>query len=122
MPRLSHLLAASNAVLLGALIWTSAHSQPQPPVAEILRARLIELVDESGRTRAQLHLGVDGGGNLRLYGGNGEVRVKLGATAEGGGLILMDTRTEPAVLLAADARGPALTLTAPGGRESRTAP
>jgi len=122
MLRLSYVLAISNAFLLAGLIWTGAQSQPQAPVAGVLRARLIELVDANGRTRAQLHLGEDGGGNLRLYGGNGEVRVKLGGTTAGGGLILMDARTEPVVLLAADERGPALTLTDENGRANRTAP
>ena len=122
MLRLWHALAASNAVLLAGLIWTSAQSQPAPAAADVLRARLIELVDEDGRTRAQLHLGADGGGNLRLYGGNGEVRVKLGGTTEGGGLILMDARTEPSVLLAADQRGPVLDLTNANGQQRRVTP
>jgi hypothetical protein len=124
MLRLWHVLAASNAVLLAGLIWTTAHSQPAAlPATDVLRARLIELVDENGRPRAQLHLGVDGGGQLRLIGGNGEVRVKLGTSMpDGSGLILMDRRTEPVVVLAADERGPALILADANGKVRRVEP
>jgi hypothetical protein len=49
---------------------------------------------------------------------NGEVRVKIGATLEGGGLMFADKRTEPAVQLRAGGKsGPNLTLTSPDKKE-----
>ncbi len=78
-----------------------AKAQAPAQVQEVLRAKLIELVSASGQVVAQLHVGEDGGGNLRLSNGSGSVRVKLGATPDGAGLILMDSHTEPAVLLSA---------------------
>ena len=56
----------------------------------------------------------EGGGNLRLRSGDGMVRVKLGATADGSGLILFDTDAEPAVHLAVNKTGASATLAEQG--------
>ncbi|MDH4289721.1 MAG: hypothetical protein OEW27_08280 [Aquincola sp.] len=89
---LAHLLAATPAV-------PSAVAQTAAPVHEVLRARRIDLVAAGGQVVAQLYTAEDGAGNLRLRNGSGEVRVKLGATADGAGLILMNQSTEPAAWL-----------------------
>jgi hypothetical protein len=83
----------------------------------VLRAQAIELVNKQGRVVAQLHLGDDGGGNLRLRAGDGTVRVKMGATADGGGLLLLDKEVEPAVRLGADKSGTRLVLAEKGKQE-----
>lgn len=96
----------------------------QPVVAEslqvpkVIRAESIELVDQRGQVRAQLFLGEDGGGNLRLRSGDGTVRVKLAGTADGSGLILFAKEAEPAVWMAADKSGTSVTL-AEKGKEKR---
>ncbi len=75
-------------------------------------------MDAQGNVRGQLFLGPDGGGNIRLRAPNGEVRVKIGATVEGGGLMFADKNTEPAVQLRASGKaGPNLTLTGPEKKE-----
>lgn len=112
-----HVLLALNVVLLIVLADTTTRSQPQPPVADVLRARLIELVNEQGQMRAQLHIAEDGGGELRLRNGRGEIRVKFGATTDGAVLLMLDQATEPGVRLATDRSGPNLKLTAPGKPE-----
>lgn len=123
-PRTTQVLLAVNAILLALHLFylagggAPAVAQAPAPVPEVLRARLIELVSAQGRVVAQLHAGEDGGGNLRLRDGSGTVRVKLGATPDGAGLILMDGRTEPAIHLASSRSGTRLTL-AQQGRESR---
>lgn len=88
------------------------------PVSEVLRARSIELVNQEGKVVAQLHVGDDGGGNIRLRSGNGMVRAKFGATAEGSGLLLFDTEAEPSVCLRAGKAGTSVTL-AEKGKEQR---
>lgn len=108
-------LLALVAVLLSADLLVrlapDAHAQAGvPPVHDVLRARLIELVSPQGQVVGQLHTAEDGGANLRLRSGQGEVRVKLGATAEGAGLVLLDRHTEPALQLHAAPAGPAITL------------
>ena len=113
------LLAAIAALLAVHLIRPSAlvtSAQAQGPVAaqEVVRAKLIELVSPGGQVVAQLHAGEDGGGQLRLRSGNGVVRVKLGATEGGSGLILMDRDAEPAVWLAVTPEGSSVTLAEKG--------
>lgn len=105
------LLTVVNLVLLGSLLVGAAPGGAADSPASVVRAQAIELVDAQGQVRAQLYLGVDGGGNLRLRAPNGEVRVKIGATDEGGGLMFADARTEPAVQLHAGGKsGTKLTL------------
>jgi hypothetical protein len=113
------LLAIVAALLLANLVkpafTSSLAREPQTEkVPAVLRAQLFELVDKHGQVRAQLHLGEDGGGNLRLRETSGEVRVKLGATAGGSALLLFDNATEPAILAAADKNGTSLKLAEKG--------
>lgn len=97
--------------------------QGEKVTATAVRAQAVELVDSRGDVRAQLYLGADGGGNLRLRAANGEVRVKIGATEEGGGLMFADGRTEPAVQLGANGPSdPHLTLTAAENRRTVLSP
>src|SRR5688572_25132159 len=123
--RTTHVLLSVIAVLLALHLLhllgfvLPAKAQAPAQVQEVLRARLIELVSANGQVVAQLHPGEDGGGNLRLRNGTGTVRVKLGATPDGSGLILMDNRTEPAVRLSASTDGTSLML-AQQGKETRT--
>lgn len=117
-------LAAMNVALMASLLVSTASSREPvaPPVADVIRTRAIEIVDDSGEIRAQLLLGQDGGGLLRLRGGNGEVRVKLEGTIDGGGLLLLNKKTEPGVQLAADEKGASLTLTDAQKRQRKVAP
>jgi hypothetical protein len=92
--------------------WSVAVSDQQPRPEKVVRAEVIELVDKKGQARAQLFLGEDGSGNLRLRDAKGQVRVKLGTSIEGAtGLLLFDDRVEPTVRLATDKKGTSVTLT-----------
>lgn len=106
------LLITGNVILALALIWTSAQSQPPAPVQDVIRARLIELVNDNGDVVGQLYLGEGGSGQIRLRNADGEVRVKLGVSNDGAGagLIMMDEETEPAVVLRASTEGASLLL------------
>jgi hypothetical protein len=84
----------------------------------VLRAQSFEMVNGRGQVIAQLHPGEDGGGNLRLRTGDGTIRVKLGAGADGSSLLLMDSQPEPAVWLASGKSGTSITL-AEKGKEKR---
>ncbi|MGE3313483.1 MAG: hypothetical protein AB7O26_00115 [Planctomycetaceae bacterium] len=109
--KIFYILTALNIVLvLGH--WSVAVSDQQPRPEKIVRAEVIELVDKQGQARAQLFLGEDGSGNIRLRDGNGQVRVKIGSSIDGGtGLLLFDDRVEPTVRLATDKKGTSVTLT-----------
>jgi hypothetical protein len=120
MRLLMRVLLASNAILLAALVWTQ--TRPQPPVPDVLRARSIELVDQRGEMRAQLHVAENGGGELRLRNSKGEIRAKLGATDDGSILLLLDAASEPRVRLAAGKDDASLRLVDPTKGERVIAP
>jgi hypothetical protein len=118
--RTTQWLLAVVAVLLAAhllrpaLLVPRADAREAEHVVSVLCAQEIQLVDKQGKTVAQLHVGKDGGGNLRLRSGDGMVRVKLGATDDGSGLLLFDREAEPAVRLASDKSGTSATLAEKG--------
>ncbi len=87
-------------------------------IAAVLRAQLIELVDIKGQTRAQLKVEPDGETVFRMRDARGTIRVKLGASEHGSGLLLLDDNAEPAVHLLAKRMGTTLTL-AEKGKDKR---
>ena len=119
--RMAIALAGINLILLLCLVL-----RERPVTAEtvpsILRAQAIELVDDRGRARASLEVEDDGQTVLRLRDANGTIRVKLGASEDGSGLVLLDDATEPGIHLLAKATGPSLTLKAKNGTERRITP
>jgi hypothetical protein len=110
------LLCASLLLLLGALLL--GRSAVAQGVAPVLRARAIELVDGGGRVRAQLDVEASGEVVLRLRDANGTIRVKIGASEEGSGLVLLDEATEPGIHMLAKRAG--TTLTVAKGRQQHT--
>lgn len=116
-----NLLAATVVVVGLATAGANAASTP----ATTLRAHRLELVDDVGRVRGQIH--VEDGGEVvfRLRDEAGQIRVKLGDSRRGSGLVLLDDRTEPGVQLLAGVSGitnqrdTRLTLSGAAG-ESRT--
>lgn len=121
--RTTQILLAIIAVLLAAHFvrparFSSSASPQGEKIPAVLRAQSIELVDKQGQARAQLFLGEDGSGNLRLRDGSGTVRVKLGATPTGAGLILFDQDVEPAIWASTEKSSTSLKL-AEKGKEQR---
>jgi hypothetical protein len=114
MNRLAVALTAVNLVLLIVLL-VQSRSIANQTVPEVLRVRSFELVDEAGRVRAQLNVEPSGEVVFRLRGEDESIRVKLGASAEGSGLVLIDDRTEPGVQILAQQDGTSLTLTDQSG-------
>lgn len=103
-------------VLLGLIALILVASQLRPAAAradgkcdagttDVVRTRLIELVDDQGKARATLKVEPQGEAILRLFDSRGTIRVKLGASADGSGLVLLNEATEPAIqLLAQDTK------------------
>jgi hypothetical protein len=85
----------------------AAHAKEIQPV---LRAQAIELVDGSGRVRAQLNVTPRGEVLFRLRDAKGAIRVKLGASEAGSGLLLANERTEPGVHMLAGRAQTSVTL------------
>lgn len=115
----NHLLALIAVLLLAHLLnalnfLPTSTTNATTVVAEVVRAKLVELVDAKGQVVAQLHTSEDGGGQLRLRSGGGSVRVKLGSTSDGSGLILMDSESEPAIWHSVSRVGTSVTLAQKG--------
>ena len=118
--RTTQLLLATTVIVLLAHLFRGTSPIPALHANEtvgeqaVVRAQAFELLDKNGKVVAQMHVGEDGGGNIRLRSGDGMVRVKLGASADGSGLILFDREASPAVHLAANRLGTSATLAEKG--------
>lgn len=88
----------------------------------ILRGRALELVDERGRVRSRLNVESSGEIVLRLLDQEGTIRVKLGAGADGSGLVLLNDDTELGIQLLADERGSTVKLRNKDGQERVVTP
>lgn len=84
-------------------------AQARPGVVE---ASGFDLVNDDGIVVAQLYVGEGGTGQIRLRDESGEVRVKMGASSDGAGLILFNAQGEPVpgVAAATDEQGAKITL------------
>ena len=89
--------------VVGSLVHERAAEAQTRPV--VLRAHAIELVDARGEVRAQLNVEPDGEVVFRLRDAKGTIRVKLGASERGSGLLLANEETEPGVHILANRTG-----------------
>lgn len=83
----------------------------------ILRAETIELVDGAGEVRAQLKVEPNGEAVFRMRDASGTIRIKIGASEDGSGLLLLSDSTEPGVQMLAKNTGSSLTLTDKQGKQ-----
>jgi hypothetical protein len=102
-------MALLNAALLGALAAERGGAEAPEP-APRLRASALELVDANGQSRARLAVEEGGEVVLRLLDEKGEIRVKLGASANGSGLLLANDTAQPGVQLLAGRDGTGIRL------------
>ena len=110
MNRLAVVLTVINFVLLIFLLAQSRLIATQT-VPQVLRVRAFQLVDENGEIRAQLNVDETNGEVIfRLLDAKGTIRVKMGASEEGSGLLLLNNLTEPGVHILANQDGTTLTL------------
>lgn len=102
------LTGTAIALVLGGFLYErSASAQP---AASVVRAQAIELVDARGRVRAQLNVESSGEVVFRLRDSTGTIRVKLGASEDGSGLLLANEATEPGVHILANRRATSVTV------------
>ncbi len=114
MNRLAAALTVINLALLIVVLMQSRAIATQT-IPQVLRVRAFELVDDNGEVRAQLNVESNGEVVFRLRDAKGTIRVKMGASEEGSGLLLINNLTEPGVQILADQNGSSLTLTEEGG-------
>ena len=115
-------LAAINLALLVFLL-----SRAGPAVAQgsgpVLRGSALELSDAQGQIRTRINVEEPGGEVvLRLLDQTGTIRVKLGASTDGSGLVLLNDATEPGVQLLAKSSGSSIKLREKGSQEEVITP
>jgi hypothetical protein len=125
--RLAVTLTIVNLLLAAVMLTRGEALRAQDP-APVLRGRALELVDGAGRIRGQFTVESDGEAVFRLRDESGTIRVKLGASSAGSGLLLIDETTEPGVQILAR-RSPMagqqttrINLTGAGGRQRQVVP
>ena len=125
--RCALVLLVLNLVFL-ALFLTQRQAAAGQAVEPVLRVRTLELVDGHGRVRSRLNVESDGEVIFRLFDQTGTIRVKLGASESGSGLLLADETTAPGVQILAR-RAPSegrkttsITVTGADGRQRVIAP
>lgn len=116
-------VTVTNLVLLAGIVGRGFRVEAQG-VPAVLRAQRVELVDARGQVRASLEVAGDSEAVLRLRDSSGAIRVKIGGSTEGSGLVLYDDSTEPGVQVVARTRTTAtrptttsVRLFGPDGRE-----
>jgi hypothetical protein len=100
-------LTAINLALLLLLLTQLASTNAQTD-ASVLRGRALELVDEQGKVRSRINVEASDEVVLRLLDKNGTIRVKLAASSDGSGLVMLDGETEPGVQILARRSGNAV--------------
>ncbi len=113
------IMVVNFALLSFALVFVM--SQAKPTVAKgvvpVLRANALELVGEDGKIRARINVEAGGEVVLRLTDEKGNIRVKLGASEDGSGFVLLNNLTEPGVQMLTKSTGTTLTLTSKEGQQ-----
>jgi hypothetical protein len=79
-------------------------------VPSVLRARAIELVDGRGEVRAEIKVERSREVVFRLRDQSGRIRVKIGASRTGTGLLLLNESTEPGIQALAGAEQTSLSV------------
>lgn len=101
------LVAALTVVNLALLLLAAAQagSMSREVATPILRAHVLELVDDRGQVRSRLEVKPGGEVLLQLFDQKGIIKVKLGAGEAGSGLFLADETTQSGVQIIARQTG-----------------
>ena len=121
MNRLAIILTFAQSVLLLFVLFRPAPTAAES-VAPVVRGEAIELVDAAGQRRARLNVEPTGEVVLRLTAPDGSIRVKLGAGADGSGLVLLNDASEVGLQALAKQTSTSLSLTNKDGQKREIAP
>ena len=114
--RLAILLSIINLILISLLLF-QGNTMP-PSSSDIVRARLLEVLDENGTVRAQIKVESNPDAVvLRLRDAKGDVRVKLGADERGSGMVLSNGSSDPGLHLLSKTDNVKITLTDKNGQQ-----
>lgn len=115
--RVAIVFSVFNLLLLFFLL-AMVPSTAEQSVTPIVRTHAFELVDKSGKKRAQIDVDEETGEVVfRLRDSKGHIRAKFGADERGSGLILMNDRTDATVRTRAVQAGSSIALFDREGQE-----
>jgi hypothetical protein len=114
-------VAALVAVYLIVLLIVVAEKGSALEQGTVLRGRGLELSDPGGQIRVRINMEPTGEVVFRLYDKTGTIRVKIGASENGSGLVLLNDSTEVGVQFLANEKGSTLKVTE-NGRERVVTP
>lgn len=103
-------------ILLGMILLIVAF-RPTSTSFDKITVHEFELTDQSGIKRASIKVEPEGEVVFRLHGQKGTIRVKLGATEDGSGFVLLDDKTNPDVHILAKKDRVGLTITGKDGKK-----
>lgn len=121
MQRIGLVLTLVNSGLLFGFL-ASSRLTAAPAVEPVVRTGMLELVDQNATVRALLKVEASGEVVFRLTDQAGNIRVKLGAGADGSGLVLLNDATEPGIHMLATATSTRVTLKGKAGGEKLISP
>lgn len=116
LQRVANIISVLNLLVLFFLL-VQVPSTAQQGISPVVRAKLIELVDDGGKVRAQLKVESTGEVVFRLRDAKGTIRAKFGAGESGSGISLMDDRTEATMQIRANESGGSITVIDREGRQ-----
>lgn len=114
-------LTLLNLVLLFCLAAQRA-PEPRTDVQPVIRAQVIELVDANGKVRASMLVEPGGEAVFRMRDAGENIRVKIGASEAGSGLLLLNDATEPGLHALAKDGHTSLKLTNQDGAQKLVEP
>ena len=92
----------------GMMMLSASHVKQQE--FDKITVKEFELVDKNGQQRASIRAEADGEVVLRLRDANGTIRVKLGGSQNGSGLVLLNDSTNVGIIALAKKDGTTLTV------------
>ncbi|MBL7816011.1 MAG: hypothetical protein JNL70_13425 [Saprospiraceae bacterium] len=114
-PYINTALLLTNFVILFFLL--TSQKKAEGEIQSIVRTKMIELVDDKGQKRASLIAYPEGETVFRIMDSHGNIRVKVGGSDEGSGIVLLDDKTHPGFHALSKKNGVSLTLTDENGKQ-----
>lgn len=105
------------AVTANALLLAFIAARPSQERFDKISVREFELVDDKGKERASVKVEDTGEVVFRMRDSGGTIRVKLGASESGSGMVLLDGDTNPAIHAVAGKDGGKFTLRDNAGKK-----
>ena len=99
------------------LLWLFIAARPGKESFEKITTNEFELVDKNGQQRVSIRVEPEGEVVFRMKDKAGTIRVKLGASESGSGLVLLDQHTNPGIHALAKENGASFTVTDKSGKK-----